>query len=104
MQNLDKSLELDRREKDVQSAEERLLTRRKAVEVDEGESTVKCHFRLALSEHSIKEKPLKVASAFSHVMSMHFGICICHVNALKMRLCIGDLHQLACVSSGLAMS
>ncbi len=41
MQNVDKSLELKRREEDVQSAEERLLTRRKAVEADEGEMTDK---------------------------------------------------------------
>jgi len=39
MQNLDKSLELDRKEKDVQSAEERVLTRQKAVEAVEGKLT-----------------------------------------------------------------
>lgn len=41
LQNVDKSLELKRREEDVQSGEERVLIRQKAVEADEGEKTDK---------------------------------------------------------------
>ena len=41
MQNVDKSFELSRREEDVQSAEKRVLTRRKTIEADKGELTDK---------------------------------------------------------------
>ena len=76
MQNVDKSLELKRREEDVQSAEERLLTRRKAVEADEGEMTDKDWMSLlaypfwiisSISEFMIKEKPLEAL----HHLSFH---------------------------------
>lgn len=39
MQNVDKSMELSRREEDVLSAEKRVLTRQKTVEADKGEMT-----------------------------------------------------------------